>query len=111
MAPNTAGKGKATLGKGGKGLGKGGAKRHRKRSDAANNVPHAQLKRICRRAGCERIGGKSVYNKLNEHIIKFVYTTVSHAAIYAEHSKRKTILAADIYRSFKCQGHYVAGIF
>lgn len=99
----------AGRGKGAKGLGKGGAKRHRKiLRNNIEGVTKPAIRRLARRGGVKRINA-GVYGETRVQLRTFLETIIRDAATYAEYSKRKTIMAADVIHALKRNGRTLYG--
>jgi len=91
-------------GKGGKGLGPGGAKRHRKVvRNTLSGINAPAIRRLARRGGVKRISG-TVYEESRGVLKAFLENILKDAITYTEHSRRKTVSAADIVHALKRMG-------
>lgn len=92
---NFAGRGKGSFGgKGGKG-GKLGALRHAG-SDKILTVGYSKpgMRRLCKRAGCKMVSS-TAYAEIMRVVRKFANEYVMNSFCYADHAKRKTVIAID----------------
>jgi histone H3/H4 len=98
-SPKVDSKGKGTKSSKGNGRGNGRGKRKRSRANGAG-IPGTAIKRVAKRNGATRVGGDFIeagYKVLTG----FVDTIISHAVVYADHTRRKTIMDGDISLSLK----------
>ncbi|KAL7552088.1 hypothetical protein ACHAWF_015300, partial [Thalassiosira exigua] len=96
-------------GKGGKGLGKGGAKHHRKvLRDNVHGITKPATRRLARRPGVKRISGL-IYDETQQVLWNFLEQLIGDAAIYIEHTRRKTPTALDVVYALKRQGRPIYG--
>ena len=105
----SSGKG-AYRGKGGKG-GKfaGKAKRFGKdKVDPITGITKPAIRRLCRRGGIKRIGGL-MYEESRAILKAWLENVVRDGLTYAEHARRKTMIAADIVYALKRQGQTLYG--
>jgi histone H4 len=96
-------------GKGGKGLGKGGAKRHRKvLRDNIQGITKPAIRRLARRGGVKRISGR-IYEECRGVLKVFLEHVIRDAVTYADHCRRKTVIAMDVVYALKRQGRTLYG--
>jgi histone H4 len=96
-------------GKGGKALGAGGAKRHRVvLRENIQGVTNAAIRRMARRGGIKRISGL-FYEEARNVLKVFLQSVVRDAIVYAQHGKRKTVMAIDVVLALKRQGRTLYG--
>ncbi len=96
-------------GKGMKGLGAGGAKRSRKvLRDTIKGITKPAIRRLARRGGVKRISGM-VYEETRGVLRVYLDKIVSDALVYTEHSRRKTVSAADVVRAIERNGRQLYG--
>ena len=83
----------------------GKAKRHRVPSlrDAQEDISRAEIRRAARRGGVKRIAGV-VYDDIRNILRDYLERIIPHAALYAEHARRKTITAMDVVHALKKNG-------
>lgn len=95
--------------KGGKGFGgKPGAKRHRRLKDNIMGITKPAIRRLARHGGVKRISGL-VYSETRGVLRCFLENLIQDAVTYAEHAKRKTVLAKDVLYALKRQGKTLYG--
>ena len=88
---------------------KGASKRMKKLAKGGSNaVTRGAIRRLARRAGAKRLSGL-VYDEARSCIKSFVQSTVNGAVAYTEHSKRRTVSAADIVNSLRRNGRMIYG--
>ena len=96
-------------GKGSKGLGKGGAKRHRRvLRDNIQGITKPAIRRLARRGGVKRISGL-IYEETRGVLKVFLENVVRDSVTYAEHARRKTVMAMDVVYALKRQGRSLYG--
>ena len=66
------------------------------------------IRRLARRGGVKRISGL-VYEEFRTILRTYLEAIVKDAVTYTEHSKRKTITAADVVHALKRQGKQLYG--
>jgi histone H4 len=97
-------------GKGGKGLGKGCAKRHRKvLRDNIQGITKPAIRRLVQRGGVKQISGL-VYEEAWTVLRVFLENVMRDAIMYTEHTRRKTLMAADVVYPLKRQGRTLYGL-
>ena len=98
------------VGKGGNG--KGGktmrAMRHITTKDPLKGITKPAIRRLARRGGVKRISGYT-YEEIRGVAKTFVDNLMGDVLIYTEHSKRKTVVAADVVYALKHQGKKLYG--
>jgi histone H4 len=93
----------------GHGMGKGGAKRHRKaRKPAIEGMSKNEIKRLARRAGVSRIGGK-VYEEVRNQAQNFLDELLFKTLLHVDHRGAKTVTAPDLVHGLKSMGGSVYG--
>lgn len=96
-------------GKGGKGLGKGGAVRHRKvLRGNIDGITKPAIRRLARRGGCKRIGGK-VYEETRAVLKIFLEDVMRDAILMTDYARRKTVTVMDVIYALKKQGRTLYG--
>lgn len=92
-----------------KGLGTGGAKRHKKIfRDTLQGISKATIRRLARRGGVHRISGL-IYIEIREILKVFIQNIIRNAIIYAEYSKRRTVMVEDVIYALKRKGRTLYG--
>ena len=93
----------------GHGMGKGGSKRHRKaRKPAIEGMSKNEIKRLARRAGVARIGGK-VYEEVRNQAQNFLDELLFKTLLHVDHRGAKTVTAPDLVHGLKSMGGSVYG--
>lgn len=93
--------GKSASSKSGAQLGKGGGNRSTKViRDHLKNITKGDLRRIARRAGCERMAAE-IYNQTREALRVFLQGVLNDTIVYTDHAKRKTVITNDVLHSLR----------
>ena len=96
------------MGKGIKGLGKGGIKRYRKINSLSNYITKPAARRLARRGGVKRISS-NIYEEMRGIQRISLEQILRDAIVYAEHSRRKTVMVSDVIHSLRLNGRSLYG--
>jgi len=84
-------------------------KRFRERHpDALGAITKPAIKRLARRGGVKRISS-GIYDEARNALKTFLESIIKDSAIYAAHSKRKTIFVMDVIYALKRQNRTLYG--
>ena len=96
-------------GQGKKSMGKIGAKRHRKnKKPILEGITKGDIRRLARRGGVKRVSGY-IYGEVRDVLKGFLESIMRDTITYAEHAKRRTIMAMDVVYALKRQGRTLYG--
>ncbi len=99
----------ASQGQGKKSMGKIGAKRHLKqKKPVLEGITKGDIRRLARRGGVKRVSGY-IYGEVRDVLKDFLESIMKDTITYAEHAKRRTIMAMDVVYALKRQGRTLYG--
>jgi histone H4 len=83
-----------------------GLKRQRRfqKRDNTLGITKGSIRRLARRAGVKRISGL-IHNEAREVLKNWLRDVLEKAAVFTEHSRRKTVTVMDVVRALKLSGN------
>ena len=76
---------------------------------AKKGIGRANVRRLAKRAGVQRVSDDGVIEQFREAGVSFIYEVVKHSVTFAEYNKRITITIPDVIHALKIIGRPIYG--